>query len=181
MSKLKEQLLLYKANIQKDPESFAGLYDLYVKQVYQFIFLKVRRREDAEDLTANTFLKAWQYISQGHKTVRNFRAFVYALARHLVVDFYRQKSRQESLFDEEKQMEKTAPSYDFLQRQEISEEIKEIVKALDKLPESYKEAIVLRHIEGLSIKEIAQVMKKTRLSARVLIHRAMKALKRLLS
>lgn len=182
MSPLKEQYLLYKVNAKKDPEAFARLYDLYVRQIYQFIFFRVGRKEDAEDLTANVFLKAWNYLSGSGQEIRNFRAFVYELARHGVADFYRQKGRQETLFfsGEEETISETVV-YDFTEKMALSEEKKNILKTLETLKDEYKEVIILRHIEGLSISEIAKIFKKSRITTRVLLHRAMKALRQKLS
>lgn len=177
MSMLKEQYLLYKVNTHKDPEAFAALYDLYIKQIYQFIFFKVKRKEDAEDLTANAFLKAWRHFSEGHQVVRNFRAFIYTLARNLVIDFYRQQGRQESLFFEGEEEGVKIVGQDVFSEQAFSDDKRALLKALDSLKTDYKEILVLRFIEGLSFKEIAQIINKSQVGSRVLAHRAMKALK----
>jgi RNA polymerase sigma-70 factor (ECF subfamily) len=207
LSRLKEQFLLYRVNQEKDPEAFATLYDMYVKQIYQFVFLKVRRKEDAEDLVSQIFLKAWEYLTEdssseflslnsnfsnkgnsSRRLIRNFRAFIYQLARHFIVDFYRQQARQETLFlddltseFEEKISGQTANHLDLAEQMAFQQEKEQLLKALDKLKEEQKEAIILRYIEGLPIKEVAEILGKSSLATRVLLYRAMRALKKELS
>jgi len=186
----KEQYYLYKVNTHQDPDAFAALYDLYVKEVYRFVFFKVRRQEDAEDITSQVFLKAWQYLTADKvdrglssvnfdKSIRNFRAFVYQLARNLVVDFYRQKGRQEVLFSnaDEAKLDAVPSSQDLAEETALTQDQQNLLKAVDKLKEEYKEALILRYIQELSIKEVAQAIGKSPLATRVLLHRAIKSLK----
>ena len=66
----KEQLLLIRLK-KKDKDAFAQLYDLYVTSIYRFIFFKVPTRQDAEDLTSETFLKIWNYLSDTDDEIKN--------------------------------------------------------------------------------------------------------------
>ena len=70
MSKPKaEKKLLYRLQYNQDPEAFTGLYDLYVKRIYRFVFFKVSSHEEAEDITSEVFLKAWRYITEKKSAV----------------------------------------------------------------------------------------------------------------
>ena len=77
--KIRKNILIYQVLKKGDHNAFGQLYDLYVSQIFRFIFFKVLRREEAEDLTAETFLKMWEYlVAQGAKKreIGNFQALI---------------------------------------------------------------------------------------------------------
>ena len=171
MRKDNEKLLLIQAT-NKDSEAFGLLFDKYSNQIYRFIYFKVRTKEIAEDLSSQTFLKVWEYLSGGG-SINQFKAFIYKTARNLVIDYYRSREKEE---------------LPLIYCEDIEDEVKinpdkEIDKAaLEKLLVSLKieqrEIIVLRYIEELSIKEISKIVDKSPGHIRVLIHRAFKELRK---
>jgi DNA-directed RNA polymerase specialized sigma24 family protein len=80
MNKRSDTILLHRVEANHDPEAFAELYDRYVKQIYRFIYFKVSGHEEAEDLTADVFLKTWNYIQEG-KEVKSFSGIGRALKK----------------------------------------------------------------------------------------------------
>jgi RNA polymerase sigma-70 factor, ECF subfamily len=180
---LKEKYLLFKAK-NKDPEAFSRVYDLYVDRIYRFVFFKVSSQEEAQDLTSEVFLKTWQYIISG-KDILNLNAYLYRVARNLVVDHYRKASQKEVSFDALAQgadsldqesglrMEQTKALEDKLQIEKI--EIK-----LQGLKDEYREVIILRFVDEMSISEIADIMEKKKGAVRVILFRALNALKELM-
>ena len=179
---INEKLLLYKVRIKRDPEAYGLLYDLYVKKIYRFIFFKISSREEAEDLTSEVFLKAWNYlVENSEQEIRSFASFIYRIARNLVVDFYRERAKRaaESPLDvviETLVVTNTSEQ----QRLEVGGEIEEIMKALKKMKLDYQEAVILHYIEELSAGEVARILGKSQISVRVTLHRALKKLKELL-
>jgi len=174
---LKEKILLSKVKARKDPEAFAELYDLYVNSIYRFIYFKVSSVEEAEDLTSDTFLKTWEYLNK-ERRIENFKALLYRIARNLVIDFYRKKSLAESeLLDEERISDKADNRLNLTEKIQVKMEIVELENNLSKLKDEYKEVIILKFVEGFSINEIAKILEKPKGNVRVLIHRAVKALK----
>src|SRR5688572_5691269 len=93
MSLLIDQYQLYRVRTRRDADAFANLYDRYITSIYRFVYLKLPTREVAEDVTSETFLRFWNAILQNTE-IRNVRAFLYQIARNLVVDFYRQEEAQ---------------------------------------------------------------------------------------
>ena len=92
---LKNKLLVIQLK-SKDKEAFARVYDLYVVKIYRYIFFKVSNQNEAQDLTSEVFLKAWEYInSPSFKQVNNLNGFLYRIARNIVVDYYRQKKNRD--------------------------------------------------------------------------------------
>lgn len=180
---LKNQYLLFRAK-NKDPESFTKVYDLYVERIYRFIFFKVASPEDAQDLTSEVFLKTWQYINDG-KEVKNLNAFFYKIARNLIIDHYRKTSLSQkdiSLETEKESMEQQVEmAKDELKQIETKLAIENIESKLRELKEEYREIIILRYIDGLSIGEIASIVDKKKGTVRVLLYRALNTLKDLMS
>ena len=93
----------FMANKRKE---FGKIYDKHIDKIYRFIFLKVSSQEIAQDLCSETFLKGWEaYKNQksnlkNQKEIENVSAFLYRIARNLVTDHYRQKSRNQTVSTE---------------------------------------------------------------------------------
>ena len=162
----------------KDPEVFAEIYNHYIDQIYRFIYFKVPRREEAEDLTSEVFLKTWQYLFGAQKEVKNLRALLYQIAKNLIVDFYRQRSKVE-IIEDEYIIDRVEITHQQSLLSEIDDrsEIINIEKALKKLKDEYKEVIILRYLEQLELPEIAKILNKSKGAVRVLLHRALKVIK----
>lgn len=176
-----DNLLLLRLK-KKDPDAFAKLYDLYVTPIYRFIYFKVPSQQDAEDLTSEVFLKVWTYITETEDVIENFRALIYKIARNSVVDFYRSKSRCESVQEEEVVM--LIPDHrqqSLLSQIEAKVELSNLELILKKIKDEYRDVIVLKYIEGLSTKEIAKIMDKSNGSVRVLLHRALNVIKEMVN
>lgn len=180
MSKITEKILLYKAQFNQDPDSFAKLYDLYVKQIYRFVYFKVSNHEEAEDITADVFLKAWNYI-QEKKEIKSFSGLLYHIARNHIIDVYRARSTHGSsplMVEEDSISISDAGAWE--KNLETKLEHQYIVQALKKLKHEYREVITLRFIDELAIEEISQITNKSSISIRVTLHRALKKLKEIL-
>jgi|SRR3990167_9045478 len=179
-SKFQEKLLLLRLK-KKDPEAFAQIYDLYVTPIYRFIYFKVATRQDAEDLTSEVFLKIWQYITETDEIIENLRALLYRTARNLVIDSYRQKARRDITQDTEiLNTIQDERQQNFLSQIEAGFEMKNIEKVLRQMKDDYREIIILRFLEELSISEIAKILDKSKGSIRVILHRALKVARQLL-
>ena len=83
-----------------DPQAFGELYGRYVERVYRFLLARMGSTEDAQDLTSQTFLAAWERIdSYGGRG--SFGGWLFGIARHKLADHYRQRRAQVSLDDVE--------------------------------------------------------------------------------
>ena len=174
MEKLDEKILIFRLRVGKDPEAFGKLYDKYVSRIYRFIYFKVPTQEEAQDLTSEAFLKPWQHISEG-KAVRTLGPLIFQIARNLVVDFYRSRSRtppQVSAEDIADIVDEKS-----LARLQLQGDLQTLRSALQHLKDEYREALVLRYIEGLSPGEISGIIGKSGVATRVLLHRALQTLK----
>jgi len=178
-SSIKEKLLLYRLQAKHDPDAFAELYDLYIKRIYRFVYFKVSGKEEAEDITSEVFLKAWNYAINDSKEIKSFSGLLYRLARNAVIDLYRRRSTQPQtvIIPEEMELSDGGKWYEDLSN---NADAAQIIAALKKLKQEYQEVLTLRYVDELEIDEIAEITGKGGIATRVTIHRAMKKLKEIL-
>ena len=161
---------------------FIKLYDDFASRIHRFINLKINSVRDSEDLTSETFFKFWQRSRENRLNnvkIEYPRAMLYRIANNLVIDFYRKKSRKEvSLDPEDKTITKIKDRVDLVVKSNLSSDMEQIKTALAQLKEEHQNAIVWRYLDELSAKEIAEVLGKSEGATRVLIHRALNALKK---
>jgi RNA polymerase sigma-70 factor (ECF subfamily) len=105
---------------------------------------------------------------------------LYRIANNLVVDFYRKKSRTELITDPEEDsfLGKIPDKTDLNKGINLNSDMIEVKKALDQLKDEYQNIIIWRYLDDFSPKEISQIMEKPESSIRVLIHRALTALRK---
>ncbi len=159
-----------------ESSAFGLLYDHYEPQIYRFIYLKVSHREEAEDLTHQVFLQSFRKIAEYQEKSFPFSSWLYRIARNEVIDYYRVKKTHVSIESDE--IDLPAPSQNSLDAELALEHIKRSIKRLKSIEQ---DVLILRFIEDLSPPEIAAAMGKTPLAVRLIQHRAIKNLKKLLS
>lgn len=172
---LNEQIVLYRIR-KGDTESFGRIFDFYQEKIYRFVYLKVATGEDAEDITAETFLKAWHHIKEGKK-ITSLQAFLYQVARNLVVDFYRKKGAPTESIEDAEITIADRSDLSLEEKMTLKSDMAKVEGALRMIKDAYREVIVLHFLNELSLTETAKVIGKTPGAARVLLHRGMKALK----
>ncbi len=173
--KIKERILLFRVRRFHDKEAFGELYDIYADSIFRFVYLKLRSREVAEDIASEVFLKIWNILAGEDEAIENFRPFLYKVARNSVIDFYRQN--KQDVFPEASVETAVDETNDLAAATHKKEMRGEVEAALQKLKAEYREAVALRYIEEMSVGEIAEVLGKSQGATRVLLHRAMNALK----
>ncbi len=167
--------LVLKLQFDNDPEAFSELYDRFAEPIYRFIYFKVGSRVDAQDLTSEVFLKAWAAIREKKDGVLNFRAFLYRIARNLVVDFYRAKRQNTSIEAIDPDAIMVSAHIDRIAN---NQELTVVLKAVRSLKDEYRELIIFRFMDQMSYKEIGQILNKSQVTVRVTMHRAVKTLKK---
>ena len=183
-----EEKLILKRAIRGDHDAFAEIYDFYVVKIYRFVYLKTGSREIAEDLTSDTFLKCWKYISKkknegnSKNIVKNNKLgpFLYKIARNLVIDYYRKKKDLTVEISEVENYAITDDKQDLLSQITRKQDIEELRNSLNSLKDDYQEILIFRYVEDLDMKEIAEITGKTEGTIRVQIHRATKALEKVM-
>ncbi len=180
MNTIKEKILLLNLKISKCPEAFGELYDLYQDRIYRFILFKIGNSEEAKDLTAETFLRCWNHVVQ-NKPITNLNALLYSIGRNLVIDYYRKQKMEKEVSEEIIEIIPDARAEKVLKNIEIKSESAAVFRALDQIESQYKEILVLKFIDELTNNEISEIMGVSSGNVRVLQHRAMEALKKVLN
>jgi RNA polymerase sigma-70 factor (ECF subfamily) len=167
----------------KDKEVFIKVYDDFAGDIYRFVYFKVGDEEEARDLTSMVFLKTWNHIQNNTLTSADtLRALLYKVARTSIVDYYRETGNklEVSLDDEENPIDLADEEQDIPNDIDKNADLERIKSKLPLLKEEYREIIVLKFISDLEIEEISDVTGKSRGNVRVLLHRALNALKGLI-
>ena len=164
--------------MEKPQKIFSELYDQYVDKIYRFIFLKVSSQEVAQDLTSETFLRGWK-VFRNPKDIENPPAFLYKIARNLVIDHYREKEQKSTISIEDLRI--VDPRSNLEEKAILTSDLNTIKGALTNLKEDYQTVIIWHYLDDLSIPEIAKILEKPEGTIRVTLHRALKSLKNELS
>jgi RNA polymerase sigma-70 factor, ECF subfamily len=158
---------------EKDEHWFADVYDNYAERIYQFIYYKTYHRETAEDLTSHTFLKAFENISRFDPEKGSMSAWLYQIARNLVIDHYRSKKSTVSVHD----IWDLAGPDDVEVDVENKVRLEQIHTVIKKLPPEQREIIIMRVWQELPYKEIALIMGKSEASLKMMYSRTIARLK----
>jgi RNA polymerase sigma-70 factor (ECF subfamily) len=162
-----------------DASAYAGLVERYQDDVFRLAMRFVRRREDAEDLSQEAFVRAYRALAHYDPT-RPFGAWMYAITSRLCIDFHRRRRLPTVSLTRPEQgsaagdREWDLPSDD--EGPEVAIERAEEASRLDvlinRLPADYRMAILLRHAHDLSYEEIAQATNAPIGTVKARIHRA---------
>lgn len=156
-------------------EKFLNAYDEHSESIFRHIYFRVNHKETTEDIVQETFFKAWRYISSGEKEIENFKTFFYTVANNLIIDHYRQKPRQVLSLEEREQDIPQEPEQEKQAEQVINKELTK--KYINILKDEWKQIIIYRYVNGLSMKEISEITGKSSGNIRIIIHRAIKSIK----
>jgi RNA polymerase sigma-70 factor (ECF subfamily) len=158
---------------QDDKEAFGDLYEMHLEELYRYIYYRVSPKEDAEDLTEQVFLKAWEGLS-AYRGDASFKAWLYRIARNAVVDHYRVRKDDTPLDDKLSLADKKAQPEELMLAQDRATRLIEAISGLSPL---HQDVIVLRFINGHSTKEMAEILERNIGVVRVLQHRALKSMR----
>jgi RNA polymerase sigma-70 factor (ECF subfamily) len=156
-----------------DPEAFARLYDAYVERVSRYIYFRVSEAVDTEDLVSQVFLKAWENLDRYKTGSSPFIAWLYTIARNLVIDHYRTK--KDALPLEEAI---ALPSEMEMPDEEAQTrfDLQAMRDALQFLTSDQQQALILKYIAGLPNDSIAKIMNKQEGTVRGLQMRGLQTL-----
>lgn len=155
-----------------DPEAFGQLYDACLERVYRYVYFRVSNDETAEDITSQVFLKAWENLGKYKANGSPFVAWLYTIARNLIVDHYRTRKDMLSL-----DAAAAAAGEEALDEQaELRFELQALRDALQLLTEDQQQVLVLKFIAGLPNESIAKMMNRREGAIRALQMRALQAL-----
>lgn len=163
-----------------DRDALNELVSIYWYHIYRFVSYKTGSPEDAQELTQETFYRAFRSLPKFRKTNATFKTYLSNIALNLVRDFWRKQGRSPTFVDIANYQE-TGAEDDQPARHAITSEHREaIAKVLQELPNDQRQVIELRIIVGLPVRETASAMGKSEAAVKMLQQRALKALRVLL-
>lgn len=172
-----EERRLVLSAIQRDQAAFADLYDRHVVRVYRHIYYLVNDAREAEDLTAQTFLKAWEAIDRYKERGAPFVAWLLRIAHNLTISYLRSK-RDHSELDEGFVDNKRGGNPEESLEQASDE--RSVRDAVLRLRDEQRQVIMLRFVEELDYQEVAAMIGKSVPAVRVIQHRALGNLRKLM-
>ncbi len=148
---------------------FSSLYKQYAPDVYRFALYLSGERGDAEDITSETFVRAW--TSSEPIRMETAKGYLFAIARNLFLQGLRKKSRHVALDDNLR-----APGASPYMQAEGKQEMQFLLTRLQELPEESRAALLMRAVDGMAYEEIARALGISLAAVKVKIHRARLAL-----
>jgi RNA polymerase sigma-70 factor, ECF subfamily len=173
---LNEEQVVQRA-INGDREAFTRLYDMHFDRIYRYVYVKVRSQAEAEDLTQDVFIKAYEAIKSYKWRDLPFTAWLFRIAHNRIIDHVRKTSKEKrASLDEAGAIAVGDP----VAMTEQNFEIYQLKAALEKLPDAQKEVASLRFISELSIAEVAATLGKSEGTIKALQFSAVASLRKLL-
>jgi len=162
------------ANNSAEHDSFATLYGTHSDEIFRFALYKLSDREKAKDVVQDTFVKAWDYLQKGGADLGNARAFLFRIARNLIIDSYRRVKHMS--IDAMEEFLHFDLSDDSKSKEEMHTRVDMSIalEALNILEEETRDIILMRYVDGLSVNEIADISGQRENTVSVQIHRAIK-------
>ncbi len=160
------------AAARDDPAAFGRLYDRYVQPVYRYIFSRVGSTHEAEDITSQTFMAAYEALGR-YRERGQFSAWLFRIAQSKMNDHFRRGRREVGLEAAGRILERE----DALGALIRAEELTRIRSLIDHLTEAEQELIRLRYVAGLSFAEIAELSGRREDAVKKSVYRLLARLK----
>ena len=154
-------------------DQFDALYQAYIDPIYRFVYYKTMHKETAEDLTSEIFIKALQSISTFDTQKGTFSAWLYRIARNRVIDHYRTKKEDRNIEDIWDLSDRT----DIERDAETMRQLEKVEGHLKTLKPQQREVIIMRLWDGLSHKEIADVLGISEANSKMIFSRTLRSLR----
>jgi RNA polymerase sigma-70 factor (ECF subfamily) len=172
-----EERLLVERAIGRDQGAFADLYDRHVVRVYRHIYYLVSDAREAEDLTAQTFLKAWEAIDRYKERGAPFVAWLLRIAHNLTISNLRARRDHSELDEGFVDTKRRGNPEESLEQATDERNVRE---AVSRLRDEQRQVIMLRFVEELDYREVAAMIGKSVPAVRVIQHRALGNLRKLM-
>jgi RNA polymerase sigma-70 factor (ECF subfamily) len=154
-------------------KEYLRAYEENVSRIFRHVISRVSNRAVAEDLTSETFSRAWRYLYRGN-TIENMKAFCFKVANNLVIDHYQEKRAFVPLEEADEFLASSRRA----DNPELRAELSLLWSSLADLPSDYGAILAYRYIDDMGITEIASITGKSHTHIYVLIHRAKNALRK---
>lgn len=174
---------LIKRALNGEEKAYTDIVARFREQIFHFIFRMVKDRAQAEDLTQETFIKAFRALASFNSNYA-FSTWLYKIAANNCIDYFRKKKLATTSIDtpikaKNGELKRDFPNHEQGPESELisKEQTSQIHQAIESLPPKYKQAIVLRHRQDKSYEEIAEELAIPLGTVKVRIFRAREMLK----
>lgn len=154
-----------------DLGAFDSLFARYSRPIFGYIYRSVGRAALAEELTQEVFLKAFEHLRRTSENV-SVRPWIYRVATTTCIDAHRAAIRRPVLADDAEALMSAPGGIDPAERHLERERQREVRSALDALPTHYRQALVMRQLQGLTYAEVAEALGISVEAVTSLLHRA---------
>lgn len=160
-------------------KQFEKAYEEHARGILRHAYFKVKDKEAAEDMVQETFFKAWRNIVDEEGEIKNIRAFLYKILNNTIIDYYRTKKETYSLEQSFEENENLAIEENTDEKR-LDDEVDnlKLKKYLSEIKEEYREILIMKYMDDLSINEISKITNRSPVNVRVTIHRALLSLKK---
>ncbi len=155
---------LVRAVLAGDKDAFPALLARHMNGVYRFAYRYLRHGEDAEDITQETFVRAWKNLKR-FDTTRNFKTWLFTIAKNAALDLIKKKKPLlfSQINEDDDQLDVLLAPYvgaqelpdALLQRKMVAADIE---RALGALPPGYRAVLAMRYHDHLKFREIAEAL-----------------------
>lgn len=163
----------------KDINDFKHLYEQYKNRIFRYIRFRVSTIEEAEDLTSQTFLQAIERFRSYRDTGVRFGAWLYTIAQHLVIDWYR-KRKPLPLPESEDDLPSHNPAPALNHALDMETLGAHLLSCINQLKKKEQQIVILKSFEETTFKEIATTLGKSESGIKMSYYRSLKKLSKLL-
>jgi RNA polymerase sigma-70 factor (ECF subfamily) len=169
------------ADRNQQQEMFAQVFESQSDVIFRFSLIRVSDREQALDITQETFMRLWKSILSG-TILQNPRAFLFTVANHLIIDWYRKK-KPLRFENEDQDGDNTdaepADETTLADNLEIGAEGRYLLGKINELPSTYRLAVYLKYVEDLPPPEIGSILGISANAVSVRLNRGIRELKKI--
>jgi len=160
---------------QGDAKAFGQLYERYADRIYRYLAFRLHDAMEAEDLTAETFIRALQHLAHYRPYGAPWGAWLFRIAHNVLIDHWRHSTRRQTLA-----LENGATVANGIAARALHHVLTraDLERGIAQLTDLQQQAITLRFIAGCSIAETAHVMQRSEQAVKDLQHKALIALRK---
>lgn len=154
---------------QGELSNFSSLYDLYNDKLYRFIYFRTHHKQTAEDLTSTVFMKALEHIGSYKPRKGQFSSWLYQIARNAIIDHYRTFKPSEDI----ENAWDLGSNVNIERDTDLKMNLEKVQSYLEGLSAQQRDIVIMRVWDGLSHKEIAEVLGITEANSKMIFSRTL--------
>jgi RNA polymerase sigma-70 factor (ECF subfamily) len=168
--------LIHKAQ-KADPDVVVELYERYQLRIFRYLYYQIGDLQTAEDLTSEVFIRMINALHDYNQEKFSFQAWLFRIARNLSIDHFRRTNIRMDVRLDENQIATHDDPLDLVEQGLTSEQLG---RALGRLSANQRDVVIMRFVNGMSIREVAEVMNKSQDSIKGLQRRGLLVLREIL-